>query len=116
MPTSPSGGGEGLAVFVLAWEEDGLDEIPWLDGLAGHRMNLSAIDAEVGKLAIGKARQFSDSITIAAPVTVVTNDIHSPFSFFPSLTFLVASTAPKDTVLDSLSRNLRDVAAMNAEI
>jgi hypothetical protein len=96
-------------VSVSAWEEDGLDEIPCLDGLAGHGLDLAAVDAEVGKLAVREARQLVDRVTVAAPVAVVADDIHLTHSFY-------SRTVPMDPVLDRLTCNERNVAAGNPKV
>ena len=56
-----------------------------LDGLAGHRVNFTAVDAEVGEFAVRQAAQLGDGVTITAPVAVVAYDVHCLARFFPSL-------------------------------
>lgn len=66
-----------LTVFVLAWEEDGLDEIPYLAaGPEGDRLDLIAGDAEISELVVRKAIQLGNSRAIRAPVTIVADQVH----------------------------------------
>lgn len=39
-------------------------------------MNVVAVDAEVGQLAVGKAVQFRDGFTVTAPVAEIADQVH----------------------------------------
>lgn len=48
----------------------------WLDGLTGHRMDLTAVNAEIGQFAVGQTAQFGNGVAILTPVAEVTYDVH----------------------------------------
>jgi hypothetical protein len=54
------------------WEEVTLT----LDRLAGHVGNVAAGDAEVVELAVGEAAQLGNRLPVAAPVTVIADQVH----------------------------------------
>jgi len=92
-------------------------EFPALDGPAGHRVNFTAVHAEIGEFAVRQAAQLSDGVTIAAPVAVVAYDIHFLTRFFPSTRGRLSWALPRNgDRLDRFPRNVRDVAAVNSEI
>ena len=72
-----------------------------LDGLAGNERDVAAGNAEIAEFAVRKAAQFVDRLAVAAPVTVVADQVHR-------LAHL--------SELDGLTRDKRDVAAGDAEI
>jgi hypothetical protein len=65
-----------------------------LDRLEGHSADVSAGDAEVGKVPVGEARQFGHSVPAAAPVPVRLHYVHFVSSFEnPSVSFFLTDDA-----------------------
>ena len=98
-----------VGLFVVAGEEVGSDEIPWLDRLARYRLDLVTIDAEIGELPIGKPTQLGNRLTISSPVAVAADQVHFLFS-----SNCVGRCRPEDS--DRLARDEMDVAAADAEV
>lgn len=57
-----------------------------LDGFTRDEVDVAAGDAEVGQFAVRQAAQLGDSLTVAAPVAVIADQVHLrfPFVFFRS--------------------------------
>ena len=70
-----------MAVFAVAWEEVGFDEIPWSDRLAGDEVDVAAGNAEVRKLAVRQAVQLGNGFPVATPVAIVADQVHGTSRF-----------------------------------
>ena len=61
--------------FSRGWFPTQIKQSP-LDGLLRHERDVSTADAEVGQFAVCQAAQLGDGFTVAAPVAVVSDQVH----------------------------------------
>jgi len=67
---------ENIHFFLLSFSY-GRGQTAWkLDRLARHLRNVATADAEVVELAVRKAAQLGNGVTVAAPVAVIADQVH----------------------------------------